>query len=173
MLWAKSQKSKFKRDFFLSSYVLCPWLETTRKKCPVLVSPLNCPIKCETTQRACVPERTHTRSGSGRQSGSGVCANIFDLSEPTKKKTARAALRLPRLISDMPRTARRSPGFTLDLALNRLGDLTKKTEDARMWNEQRRRKCALFGAERVVCHNVKKKKPRERIEASGGGRHQR
>lgn len=34
--------------------------------------------------RACVLERTYTRSGSHRQSGSGVCANIFDFSEPTK-----------------------------------------------------------------------------------------
>lgn len=56
---------------------------------PCLVSPSLCLIKCETTQRACLwacvlSRRAHGAAGSHRQSGSGVCANIFDFSEPTK-----------------------------------------------------------------------------------------
>lgn len=91
--------------------------------------------------RACVPEQTRTRRGaaatdrqSGRQSGRqrSLCEHLGLLLRANPQTKPEVLLLLPRLLSDMPRTARPSPGFTLDLALNRLWDLTKETEDARM-----------------------------------------
>lgn len=51
-------------------------------------SPSFCLIKCASTQRACVrasaDAHTEQQPQTDSQAGSGVCANIFDFSEPTK-----------------------------------------------------------------------------------------
>lgn len=117
------------------------WYEMRQKSSLVFF----CPIKCEITQRACLTADARLQiAAADRQAAELVRTSS---TSQTKPKT-------PRLLSSRSahrHASDRSPfwGFTLDLASDRSG------KDDQMWSKQRRRKCALFGAERVVCHNIK------------------
>lgn len=95
---------------------------------------------------ACVPDsgRAAQRAAADRRAAELVRTSS---TSQTKPKT-------PRLLFSCAARRHASDwslfwGFTLDLTPDRSG------KDDYMWSKQSRRKCALFGAERVVCHNIK------------------
>lgn len=95
---------------------------------------------------ACVPDSGRSAQSTAADRQAAELVRTSSTSQ-TKPKT-------PRLLFSCSAHGHASDwslfwGFTLDLASDCSG------KDDYMWSKHRRRKCALFGAERVVCHNIK------------------